>query len=49
MRISESCARCLYDRQREKTDHAGYLAEIRELLDQRGEDDCSPYMVYICI
>lgn len=47
MRISESCAKCLYDRQKSKTDHADYLEEIRELLDRRKETDTSPYMVYL--
>lgn len=47
MRISESCAKCLYDRQKNQTDNADYLAEIRELLDHRSEDDTSPYMVYL--
>ena len=47
MRISESCAKCLYDRQKEKTDNAEYLAEIRELLENRSENDTSPYMVYL--
>lgn len=47
MRISESCAKCLYDRQLNKTDNAQYLAEIKELLDNRGENDTSPYMVYL--
>jgi uncharacterized protein with ATP-grasp and redox domains len=47
MRISESCAKCLYDRQLNKTDNEEYLAKIRELLDNRGEDDTSPYMVYL--
>ncbi|MBO4903079.1 MAG: DUF89 family protein [Lachnospiraceae bacterium] len=47
MRISESCAKCLYDRQLNKTDHPGYLAEIKAILDNRGEDDTSPYMVYL--
>ena len=46
MRISESCAKCLYDRQAAKTDNKEYLAEIRALLDNRGEDDTSPFMVY---
>lgn len=32
MRISESCAKCLYDRQKNKTDNEAYLSEIRELL-----------------
>ena len=47
MRISESCAKCLYDRQRNKTDNAEYLAEIKALLDGRRENDTSPYMVYL--
>ena len=47
MRISESCAKCLYDRQLNKTDNEAYLAEIRELLDKRKENDTSPYMVYL--
>ena len=47
MRISESCARCLYDRQLNKTDNAEYLAEIKALLDNRSENDTSPYMVYL--
>ena len=47
MRISESCAACLYDRQRSRTDNAEYLAEIRTLLDNRSENDTSPYMVYL--
>ena len=47
MRISESCAKCLYDRQLNKTDNAEYLAEIKDLLDNRSEDDTSPYMVYL--
>ena len=47
MRISEKCAECLYERQQNKTDNAGYLAEIRALLDNRKENDTSPYMVYL--
>ena len=47
MHISESCARCLFDKQRNKTDNAEYLAEIKALLDHRRESDCSPYMVYL--
>ena len=47
MRISESCAKCLYDRQLNKTDNHEYLAEIKKLLDDRKENDTSPYMVYL--
>jgi hypothetical protein len=47
MRISESCANCLFDRQKNKTDNEAYLGRIRELLDNRKETDTSPYMVYL--
>ena len=47
MRISERCAKCLYDRQKNKTDNEAYLSKIRELLDHRKETDTSPYMVYL--
>ncbi len=47
MRIPESCAKCLYERQLNKTDDVRYLAEIKELLDNRRENDTSPYMVYL--
>lgn len=47
MRISESCARCLYDKQLHITDNPEYLAEIRNILDNRDENDTSPYMVYL--
>lgn len=47
MRISQNCAECLYERQEKKTDNAEFLAEIRSLLDNRKENDTSPYMVYL--
>lgn len=47
MRISQSCAECLYERQKNKTNNAEYLAEIKQLLDNRKETDTSPYMVYL--
>ena len=47
MRISDSCAACLYDKQKNRTDHAEYLAEIKDILDKRKETDTSPYMVYL--
>ena len=46
MRISESCAQCLYDRQKKRTPDADYLAEVARLLAERGEDDTSPLLVY---
>lgn len=47
MRITESCAQCLYDKQKHLTDNEEYLAEIRHLLDRRKKNDTSPYMVYL--
>lgn len=46
MRIPESCAECLYDKQKHLTDDAKYLTEIKEIIDNRDEDDTSPYLVY---
>ena len=46
MRIPESCAQCLYDRQRKRMPDAEYLAEVRALIDGRGENDTSPVLVY---
>ncbi|MCR4922569.1 MAG: ARMT1-like domain-containing protein [Lachnospiraceae bacterium] len=47
MRIVESCAECLYKRQKDKTDNKEYLAEIKGLLEKRNDEDTSPYMVYL--
>ena len=47
MRISQSCAECLYERQKNKTNNTEYLAEIKQILDNRKETDTSPYMVYL--
>lgn len=47
MRISESCAKCLFDKQKNKTDDAAYLAEVKSIIDNRRENDTSPYMVYL--
>ena len=44
--ISESCAKCLYDRQQSRNDNIEYLAKVKELLDNRKAEDTSPYMVY---
>jgi len=44
MRMSETCARCLYDREREKTDHPAYLAEVRRIIDGRAPGDTAPYL-----
>ena len=46
MRVPESCAECLYDKQKHLTDDVKYLSEIKEIIDNRDEDDTSPYLVY---
>ncbi len=46
MRIGQSCADCLYDKQLHLTDNKEYLAEIRNIIDNRREEDTSPYLVY---
>lgn len=47
MRITETCANCLYNKELRRSQNEEYLAEIREILDRRKEDDCSPYMVFL--
>ena len=47
MRLSEKCAVCLYDKQKRLVQDEDYLAEVRELLENRDVDDTSPYMVYL--
>lgn len=47
MRVIESCAECLYDKQAHLTDDKGYLEEVRKILKERGENDSAPYLVYL--
>ena len=47
MRVIESCAQCLYDKQKHLSDDPQYLSEIREIIENRRENDTSPYMVYL--
>ncbi len=47
MRIIESCAKCLYDKQSHLTDDKEYLDEVKSIIDNRKEDDTSPYLVYL--
>ena len=46
MRISESCAKCLYDRQKARCQDKEYLVHVKKLIDERGENDTSPLLVY---
>ncbi len=53
MRIVPSCEKCLYERQKsialniqDEVARENYLAEIRETLANRDEEDSAPYMVF---
>lgn len=54
MRICLSCEECLYDKQvhiasylKDEKIKEEYLAEVKETLKNRGEEDSAPYMVYL--
>lgn len=47
MKVTESCAKCLYDKQAHKNPDEAYLKRVRQILDRRSDTDCSPYMVYL--
>ena len=47
MKVNEQCALCLWKRQQAFTDNPLYLAEIRKIIDDRSENDCSPYLIYL--
>ena len=44
MRINDSCAECLYDKQQHLTDDKAYLNRVKEIIDNRDENDTSPYL-----
>ncbi|MBQ7223571.1 MAG: DUF89 family protein [Erysipelotrichaceae bacterium] len=46
MKLTETCINCLYRRQKEKHDDEGFLAAVREIIDNRSADDCAPYLSY---
>ena len=46
MKVTQTCADCLWNRQQKLTDHKEYLSEIRQILDSRRENDCAPYLIY---
>lgn len=47
MRINDSCAECLFDKQQHLTDNQEYLDRVKEIIDNRDENDTSPYLVYL--
>ncbi len=46
MRIVESCAECLYEKQQNLTDNKEYLFKVKEIIDNRTQTDTSPLLVY---
>ena len=46
MNIPDSCAKCIFDKQKAVTDDPAFLADVKDLLDHRAESDTSPIMVY---
>ncbi|SFO13672.1 hypothetical protein SAMN05216351_103273 [Pseudobutyrivibrio sp. JW11] len=44
MKLTPSCAKCMYDRQQLKTDDKEYLKEVKNILDNRDENACSAEM-----
>ncbi len=47
MRVNEQCAACLLDKQAHRCGDPEYLAEVRRIIDGRGEADTAPYLVYL--
>ena len=47
MRVGERCAACLYDKQERLCSDPDYLSEVRQILEERRENDTSPYLVYL--
>lgn len=47
MRIIDSCAKCLYDKQRHLTEDGEYLKEVKNMIDSRRENDTAPYLLYL--
>lgn len=46
MRVSKSCAKCLYDKQAHLSQDEIYLEEVRNIINNRKEKDTAPYLVY---
>ena len=47
MKVKQSCVDCLWKRQQRLSSDPSYLSEIRSILDNRRENDCAPYLVYL--
>ncbi len=44
--VPERCAKCLYDRQKNKVNDPEYIRRVKEIIDTRAPGDTSPYLVY---
>ena len=44
--LTESCARCLYDRQKKRYPDESYLKEVKRILEEREDEDTSPVLSY---
>lgn len=47
MRVNSFCAACLWDKQLHKSDDPAYLADVRQIIDTRKDEDTAPYLVYL--
>lgn len=47
MKVTETCAACLLDKQQHLTADQNYLKEIQEIIQNRDEGDSAPYLVYL--
>lgn len=47
MQITQSCAKCLYDKQKRNVQDEQYLQEIRAIIDGCDDHASAPYLVYL--
>lgn len=47
MRVNETCAVCLYDKQANLSQDREYLKEVQRIIDGRRESDTAPYLVFL--
>ena len=47
MAMAECCASCLYEKQQHVSGDAAYLAEIRQIIENRRDCDTPPYLLYL--
>ena len=46
MKVGEKCARCLYDHQVQKSTDQDYLAQVKDIIEGRSEEDTTAVLVY---